>query len=356
MKPPSHLRVALLLALCLLTGRAQTAPAATAQAEARPLPDVTSLMRQVETHQRAAERVEKDYLFTEDSTFNEVDGHGAPKKTEQRTFEIFWLNGVRVARVLKKDGKELSPDDQKKENERIDQEVARAQERRAKMDAEGKESDSHGHEEVTLSRILELGAFSNPRRQQINGRDTILIDFTGDPKAKTHNPAEGALKLLAGTLWVDEQDSAIARLEAHFVDNFKIGGGLVASVHKDTWFKLTNLRINNEVWLPGNFDAAGQARYLLFFSLNGNAHIRSSGYRKFKATTTIMPGVQTVDSGEPEAPGAQLAPSPTATGSGPSDLAHPPPQGSSAAGPARPAASSDTSKPRPAPPPSADPR
>ncbi len=323
---PSHLRVVATLFVCLLTGAAlgaQAAPAAPVAPVApvapgapgapvvpvargagadRPLPDTTTLMREVEVHQREAEKVEKDYLFQEDSSFNEVDSHGAVKKTEQRTFEISWQEGVRVARVIRKGGKELSAEEQKKETERIDKEVARARERREKMDAEGKESDSRGHEEVTLSRILELGAFSNPRREQVNGRDTIVIDYAGDPKAKTHDPVEGALKLLAGTIWVDEQDRAVERLQAHFIDNFKIGGGLVASVHKDTWFKLTNLRINNEVWLPGVFDASGQARYLLFFSLNGNAHIRSSGYRKFKATTTILPGVRTVEEGAPEPP------------------------------------------------------
>jgi hypothetical protein len=246
-------------------------------------------MREVETHQRLAESIEKDYLFREDSTFNELNGQGAVKKTEERAFEIFWLQGVRVVRLVRKDNKDLTPDELKKENDRIDKEVAKAKEKREKADESGKETDSHGHDEITLSRILELGTFSNPRREQVNGRPTILVDYTGNPGTKTHNPGEAALKALAGTIWVDEQDKAVQHLEAHFIDNFKVGGGLVVSVHQGTAFTLTNVRINNEVWLPGTLDAHGQARYLLFFSLNGDAHIRSSDYRKFKATSTLLP-------------------------------------------------------------------
>jgi len=261
-----------------------------AQAYEAPLPDIPILMRQVETHQRLAESVEKDYIFREDSTLNELNKQGGIKKSEERAFEIFWIDGVRLARLVRKDNKDLSPDELKKENDRIDKEVAKAKERRAKADAQGKETDSHGEDEITLSRILELGTFSTPRRQQINGRDTILIDYTGNPGTKTHNPGEAALKVLAGTIYVDEEDKAIEHLEAHFFDNFKLGGGLLVNIHKDTSFKLTNARINDEVWLPATAEAHGQARYLLFFSLNGDVHIQSSDYRKFKTTTTILPG------------------------------------------------------------------
>ena len=77
---------------------------------------------------------------------------------------VAWINGVPVRRLLKKDGKDLSPDELKKENERIDKEAAKARERRDKADADGKETDPRGHDEITVSRLLELGRFTNPRR------------------------------------------------------------------------------------------------------------------------------------------------------------------------------------------------
>ena len=286
-----HILATLTLLACAIAGSAhgQAAPP-----DENPLPDIATLMRQVEANERKAEAIQKNYIYNQQNTFEERDSHDATKKTESREIEIFWLNGVPVARTLKKNGKPLSDDELKKENDRIDGIVQRAKERREKADEKGKETDPRGHDELTFARILELGSFSNPRREVIHGRDTILVDYQGDPKAKTHNYAEGFFRELAGTVSIDEQDQTLQHLEGHFDHDFKIAGGLGVSVRKGTWFKANFVKINDEVWLPETMEGDGHARYLLFFSLNGHFLAHSSNYRKFKATSTIMPDVAPV--------------------------------------------------------------
>lgn len=263
----------------------------------RPLPDIPALMHSVETNQRNSEAVEKDYLYRSVQTEQELDGHGRVKKTEAKEYEIFWVDGVPVHRLVKKDGKELSAEEQNKESEKIDKEAAKGKERRAKAEGKGTETDPHGNEMVTVSRLLELGSFTNARRVQLNGRDTIAIDFTGDPKAKTKNRFEDVIRDLVGTAWIDEQDRMLVKGEGHFVNTFKIGGGLVANIQKGTSFSMEQRKVNNEVWLPAKVEGQGSARALLFFSFNGRVRAVESGYRKFKATSTILPGVSTVESG-----------------------------------------------------------
>ena len=162
-----------------------------AQDVARPLPDISALMHEVEARQREAELVRKDYIYHAVETEQEVDGHGNVKKTEVNEYDRFWLNGAPVEKLVKKDGKELTADQARKESERIDKESAKAKERRDKEDAKGKQSDARGNDEVTVSRLLELGSFTNPRRVSMNGRDTIVVDYSGDPKAKTRNSFGG---------------------------------------------------------------------------------------------------------------------------------------------------------------------
>lgn len=260
----------------------------------RPLPDIPVLMHEVEAHQRASESIQKDYLYHEVATGEENDGHGGVKKIETKEFDVFWLNGVEVHKLVKKDGKDLSAEEQKKESERIDKEVAKARERRNKAEAKGEETDSHGHEEVTVSRFLELGRFTNPRRVKMNGRDTIAVDYEGDPKAKTRNRFEDAIRDLTGTIWVDEEDRSISRIEGRFLRPFKIGGGLVVNIKQDTSFAVEQRKVNDEVWLPARVDGKGGARAMLFFSVNGSIRVVDSDYRKFKATSTILPGMSTV--------------------------------------------------------------
>jgi hypothetical protein len=238
-------------------------------------------------------------MFRSVQTHEETDGHGGVKKTETMEYDIFWVNGVRVHRLTKKNGKELSADEQKKESEQIDKQVAKAKERRAKADEKGTETDPGGHEVVTVSRLLELGSFTNARRVQLNGRDTIAVDFVGDPKAKTKNRFEEVIRDLAGTTWVDEKDKVLVKVQGHFVNSFKVGAGMVANIQKGTNFEGEWRKINDEVWLPSMFDGRGAARVLVLFHFNGSLRAVDSDYRKFKATSTILPAMSTVEP-EPE--------------------------------------------------------
>lgn len=261
----------------------------------RPLPDIAVLMHDVEAHEKAAESIEKDYLYHASDTIEQLDRHGRVKKTERREYDIFWVDGIPVHKLTSKDGKELSPKEQKKQDEDIEKQVAKAKKKRAKAASQGKPTGPNGNDEVTVSRILELGSFTNPRRVSLNGRDTIALDYTGDPKAKTRNRMEDVIRDLAGTIWVDEQDRAIVKAEGRFLNTFKIGAGLLANIQKGTSFAFEQQKINGEVWLPARAEGHGDARLLLLFRFRGNFREVDSGYRKFKASSTILPGVHTVE-------------------------------------------------------------
>jgi hypothetical protein len=289
----------LLVAACALcvSGSGQSAPMQLADksreagaAEDRPLPDIPALMQDVENNQRKAEAIEKDYIYHSVDTEQAVDGKGQVKKTTVNEFDHYWVNGVPIRRMVKKDGRELSGGELAKENERIDKLAAKARERRDNGDAKGKETDAAGNEEITVSRLLALGAFTNARRVQLNGRDTIAVDYAGDPKARTRNRAEDVVRDMLGTAWVDEQDHVLARVEGHFVNAYKIGGGLIVDIQKDTRFTFEQTKVNDEVWLPARIDADGSFRALLFDSFNGSFHAEESNYRKFRTSATVLPG------------------------------------------------------------------
>ena len=270
--------------------RAQTPDAASTQ----PLPDIPTLMHEVEAHQKAAEALVKDYLYHSFATGQSEDSHGGVKKTETEESDIFYVAGARIRRVTRKNGRDLSLDEQKKESERIDKEVARAKERQGRPTEEERDT-------VTVSRFLELGSFGNARRVQINRRDTIAVDFTGNPRAKTQSRFEGAIREMEGTIWVDEQDRSLRKLQGHFVNAFKVGGGLLADVKKDSSFEAEWTKVNGEVWLPSSAVGQGAVRVLLLLNFHGNLRVVNSNYRKFKATSTIIP-IESSAKPEPSTP------------------------------------------------------
>jgi len=256
------------------------------EGESRPLPDIPALMHQVEDHQKAAETLVQDYLYHSHAIEQTLDKHGNVKKTEIEDSEIFYVAGTRIRRMTRKDGKDLSADEQAKEAKRIDKEIAKAKKKQSR-------SNDEERDVVTVSRFLELGSFTNARRVAIEGRDTIAVDFTGNPKAKTHTSFEGALREMEGTVWVDEQDRSLRKLQGHFVNDFKVGGGLLADVRKGSNFEAAFTKVNDEVWLPAIAAGRGDVRIMLLLNIHGSLQVTNSSYRKFKATATILPGANT---------------------------------------------------------------
>jgi hypothetical protein len=280
--------------------------------EAKPLPDIAVLMQEVERRQGAFEAIQRDYIYHEHVVSADTDSSGRMKKVETRDYEDFTVDGVSIRRLLAKDDVPRSDRDKQKESERIDKQIAKAKEQRAKG-----QGDPHTYT-ISAQRFLELGSFSNPRREQRNGRDTIVVDYTGDPKAKTRNPLEGIVHDLSGTVWIDEADRTLVQAEGRFAHSFKIGGGLIASVHEGTHFRAEWAKINDEVWLPSHIHGEGEARILLLISNSGILDLNFSDYRKFKTSSTFLPATET---SEPKpvhaAPNGQP---------GPDTTPHPPPQ------------------------------
>lgn len=259
------------------------------------LPDIPVLMRAVERNQHAAESRAKHYLYHSVQTMRENDKHGGVKRTEVSEYDVYWIGDVAVRRLVRKNGRDLTPEEQKKEEDRVGKEAAKARARRERAAAEGRETGSRGEEEVTVSRLLELGRFTNARRLEMDGRPTIQVDFAGDPSAKPRNRFEEVIRDMEGTVWVDEGDKVLRRVEGRFARSFKVGGGLLADIQQGTRFRFDQRKVNDEVWLPSTMEAVGAMRVMLLLHFDGSGSVANSEYRRFQATSTILPGVGKVE-------------------------------------------------------------
>jgi hypothetical protein len=274
---------------------APSPPSISSEADSAPLPNVRQLLLDVERNEKAAEAIRKNYTYHVHFEQQELDGKGRPKKLTAIDSESLTVDTVRVNRTVARDGRPLTPDEQAKESERIDKEVARDKARRDKKEDKGQDTNSRGDDIISAARILELGTFSNPRRITLNGRSTIVLDYAGDPNAKTHNSFEGVVRDLVGTVWIDEKDRVLVQAQGHFLNDFKIGAGLVADVKKDSSFSAHWAHINDEVWLPTVVDGQGKVRILLVTGFTGRIHLVTSDYRKFRTSATIVSGGDQVD-------------------------------------------------------------
>lgn len=260
------------------------APVCVAQRDA-PIPDAATLLRQVADHQRKLDETRENYTWRETVVIRMLDKNGNVKKTESEEDEIFFVNTHEIDRTVKKDGKELSADEQKKEQDRVMKEIEKAQ-----KTPPGQSVDKNT---VSVTRILSIMNASSPRRETLDGRSVIAFDFTGDPHAKTHGIAEDASKKMSGTLWVDEQDREVRRLIAHFNDNFHLGFGLF-SVGKGSNFTFNQKLVNNELWLPVDAHALVLGRAIGMIGYHADVSVTDDGYQRFHAQAEQAPGAKVV--------------------------------------------------------------
>jgi hypothetical protein len=256
------------------------------------LPDLKALFKEIDENQKAADKIRENYAGTRNEEETEFEKDGKVKKTEVKEYTFFYLNGDEISTLVKKDGKPLSVDEQKKENEKTQKEIADIQKREAKKEAkdekakeEGKDKKDKDDDDVGIETFLRACQFVNPRRERFRGQDVLVFDFEPNPEFQPHKMVERIVHELAGVIWIDEQAHEVARLEAYFVGDFRVAGGLLANLQKGTSFVFEQSYFNNEVWLPTYEEAHVGVRVLLMKGFNVNATTRYSDYKRFNVQT-----------------------------------------------------------------------
>ena len=242
-----------------------------------PLPDIRQLMREVQEHQKQLDQIRENYTYTSYQVVQDIDANGQVKKTESSEYQDFFVGGHVIERKVKANDKPLNEHEQQKETERVTKLVEKAEKTPRGQSLEGPS--------ISISRVLDIMDVSNERRELYRNDPTIVFDFVGRKDAKTHGLAEDASKKLQGTLWIDEADRQVVHLEVRFDDNFRMVGGLLATVQRGSSFRFDQSKVNGEIWLPTGAEGTVQARLLMFKSLRQHFRERDYDYQRFKVET-----------------------------------------------------------------------
>jgi len=253
------------------------------------LPDLKALFKEIDDNQKAIDKIKENYAGSQSEEETEFEGDGRVKKRESNDYTFFYLNGEEVTTRVKKDGKLLSAEEQKKENEKTRKRIAELQKRETKKEAKAEKAKEEGKsdekDEPGIEIFLRACQFVNPRRERFRGQDVLVFDFEPNPEFKAHKMVEKIAEKLAGVVWIDEKAHDVARLEAYFTGDMKIVGGLLANLEKGTSFVFEQAFVNNEVWLPTYMEAHVGVRFLLVKGIKASVVTRYWDYKKFNVET-----------------------------------------------------------------------
>ena len=253
------------------------------------LPDLKKLFLEIDANQKELDKIREKYSGHRSEEETEMDKNGRVTKREVSDYTFFYLNGQEVSTLVAKDGKQLTQQEQYKENERTRKRIEDVQKEQAKKEAKEEKKKEQGakdkDDEPGIEIFLHVCQFVNPRRERFRGQDVLVFDFEPNPEYKSKSLVESIVQKLAGVVWVDEKAHQVARIEGYFIGDAKIAGGLLANLQKGSSFIAEQAFLNNEVWLPTYEEAHIGARFLLVKGIKVNEVTRYSDYKRFNVET-----------------------------------------------------------------------
>ncbi len=223
-----------------------------------PLPSPSQLKQRVLANLKKSEAEQERYVCKTVNESDETDKHGNVKKRQVEGHDVFFVNGQEIDELTSKNGKPLNADQQKKEAERVKKQIQKDSDMKY---VAKKEADN----EKQLDTLLHMLRYTNGHRIDRGGRSTLAYDLSGDPGVHPKGVEETFLHNMSGTIEVDERTGELVDLNARLDHDVKIGGGLLANLHKGFWIHVRQQRYPDGVWLPELVEGNGDARAALFF-------------------------------------------------------------------------------------------
>jgi len=231
----------------------------------------------------------KDYTWVARNTERRLDSKGNTKSTETESWETLVLYGEPHRRVLERNGKPLPPEEQRKQQEKLDKAVAKLErespDQRQRRLAE-LEKDRRKDREF-LREIPDLYDFRLEGDAKVDGYDAWEI--TAIPKSNYRPKSSDAKPLLKiqGKLWIDKAEYQWVRLETETTGVISFGLFL-ARLNPGAKLVFERTRVNDEVWLPKREFTSGTGRLGLVVKIALEQELTWSNYRKFQVDSKVV--------------------------------------------------------------------
>lgn len=226
-------------------------------AGAATLPDANEIIARVQ------KRLEKLHdapnpnpaTYTRTNYIVQLDSDGKTNKTTQKIYRVQLVKGLPRARLVAIDGKELSEAEQRN--------VTAQEERFQRAIAQEKNPDYVKPKAWLTDDIRDRFVFTTTGRTNSNGRSLYMLTFAPRPDAPAKSMIDKVINTIHGGVWVDEEESEIARLDLLMTKPVKFWGGIVGQLDAFD-FTIHRARSAAGVWF--NRQGLGNIRFRKLWS------------------------------------------------------------------------------------------
>jgi hypothetical protein len=253
-------------------------------------PDAREIVRRSIELDRKNEAIARNYTFLERNETRILDRSGKPKKApETRTFDVTLLEGSPYRRLVERDDRPLSPQEERKEQEKLRRSI---DERRRETPAERQRriaewERKQQRQREPLQEIPDAFDLRLAGEEMLNGREVYVIAATPKPGYRPRLAAAAYFPKLKAKLWIDTLDDEWVKAEIETLDTISFGGILVR-LARGSRLTFEQTRVNDEVWLPKRIAVSLSARVMLVAGTRAEIEIAFSNFHKFQADSRLV--------------------------------------------------------------------
>ena len=253
-----------------------------------PAAQIRALLLRAEDKDLENDKRLRDYTYIERQEEHKLDEHGNVTKTEIRTFEILEIYGEQVEKLTAKDDKPLSPEEAKKEDDKIQKIIdKRKNESEDERRKRGEKQEKQREDDRKF--VLEVADAFNFRlvgSETIDNHDCWVLEGEPRPGFQPKRREAKWLTKFHGRVWIDKAETQWVKLDIAAIETISIGLFL-ARIHKGAHVVVDLTEVNQEVWLPKHVQFRVDARVALLKNYREDVEQSFRDYKKFRTETKI---------------------------------------------------------------------
>jgi len=264
-----------------------------------PLPaEYVELLQQTDANGSALHKQLLDYTYQLKKTHRVLNERGNSTHLQEQVFEAYPIRGEHVLITISKDG--IAPRTISDERKRAAKQLEDAERKRIAGTPDEKSSNGEadgyvsagvtgvyqgktGYVSINISAILRSCEFFSPRIEKIGDREMVVINYrhrAGVKLATNHAYIAG----LVGTVWIDQADKAVTRLEGWPVTAAAFDLAQTTAPREEAALIYQQVRMADGAWFPSVIRMNAGGRTDLFNGLNWDVVFEFSNYQRFNTS------------------------------------------------------------------------
>ena len=161
------------------------------------------------------------------------------------TKEIFETKDGAVARLVLVNDRPLSPEEEQKEQARLNQLLSDPSRQRHRKQAQ----DEDANRALKVLRVLPEAFIYEYAGSEIGPSGKVeRFDFAPNPHFNPPDLEAQVLTAMKGQLWIDASQERVTRLEGHLQEDVDFGWGILGRLNRGGWILLEQAEVGNHQW------------------------------------------------------------------------------------------------------------